>query len=437
MTRCSFILIIFLRKGIKKNQHKNCFLACFLYKISMSESKRIIVVEDEKPALNTVTFLLRGEGHSVLPFDNGEHAFRRIKRILEDGERIDLIITDLQMPGQDGLSLIDNIQKLGCNIPIIVITGYGSKEILIELLRKGCVEYLDKPFGPDQLLDKVNHALRIIEERDEQGLKKELHYKRELDYFIQDNQKLSQEISSIVTSYQNLVSIENNLCSLDLAYKSRPFSLIGGDFLFTRNSHGYSEVFVGDIAGHDMGTAFYTIQVKEIYEESRVKEIYGAEFLRYLNQRMLNNRRKDLFLTLVLFRLNCASGEAEILIAGHPSPLFYHDQQFEILKSGGSVIGITEQVELQEHHFKLQENQAFYIFTDGLMSTKIKTQKEKLGEKGIASFLEKHKGETIKQSVEKTFSAIYEESGKHFPDDAMLVGIEYSKRFNREDSDIV
>ena len=70
-------------------------------------------------------------------------------------EGFDLILTDIQMQGMTGLQLIDSLRASGIEAPVLVMTGYGNDESVRELKRKGCTEFLEKPFDEEDLLRKV------------------------------------------------------------------------------------------------------------------------------------------------------------------------------------------------------------------------------------------------------------------------------------------
>jgi DNA-binding NtrC family response regulator len=82
----------------------------------------------------------------------------------------DLLITDLKMPGINGLELIEEVRKIDKSIPILVITAYGSIESAEEAIHKGAHDYITKPFRKEQILIAINRALEWKE------------MKREIDY---------------------------------------------------------------------------------------------------------------------------------------------------------------------------------------------------------------------------------------------------------------
>lgn len=72
----------------------------------------------------------------------------------------DLLITDIQMPGMTGLELINEVNLMGINLPILVITNYGTRKLIIELMREGCMDYLDKPFTTKEFTNRVARVLK-------------------------------------------------------------------------------------------------------------------------------------------------------------------------------------------------------------------------------------------------------------------------------------
>jgi DNA-binding NtrC family response regulator len=119
------------------------------------DRKRILVVDDEQNMLLTVQFILQSAGYSVSTAHSGEEALESARSCCAAGEGFDLILTDIQMQGLTGLELIDSLRASGIQTPFLVMTGYGNVESVRELKRRGCAEFLEKPFDEEDLLRKV------------------------------------------------------------------------------------------------------------------------------------------------------------------------------------------------------------------------------------------------------------------------------------------
>jgi len=121
-------------------------------------SPHILIAEDEKHTRLALNLVLRQAGFSVILAINGQDAYEKIRQ-QPSSRPISLIITDFRMPELDGLGLIDKLQEAGIPIPIMVITGYGNKELLRQLHKRGCASYIAKPFIPTEVLSRIASAL--------------------------------------------------------------------------------------------------------------------------------------------------------------------------------------------------------------------------------------------------------------------------------------
>jgi len=119
------------------------------------DKKHILVVDDEQNMLLAIQFILEVANYKVTTAQNGQEALNRVLEAKNSDNEIELLILDIQMPCLTGIELIDELNRLDINIPILVITGYGNNKLSIELMRKGCSEYLDKPFDDEELIRRI------------------------------------------------------------------------------------------------------------------------------------------------------------------------------------------------------------------------------------------------------------------------------------------
>ena len=117
---------------------------------------RILVVDDEKKMRHILQLMLEREGFRAEQAENGQEALDALKQ-----KRFDLVITDLKMPVMDGMSLLGKAKKVDPDLPIIVITAYGTIENAVEAMRKGAIDYITKPFEEEQILITVKRCLKI------------------------------------------------------------------------------------------------------------------------------------------------------------------------------------------------------------------------------------------------------------------------------------
>lgn len=116
---------------------------------------KILVVEDDSSLRQALEETLKIAGYKVLTASNGREGLNAIN---EESE-IALVVSDIQMQGMDGVSLLNNIQKVRSELPVILMTAYGSIEQAVDAMRLGALDYLVKPFEPEVLVSKVSQYL--------------------------------------------------------------------------------------------------------------------------------------------------------------------------------------------------------------------------------------------------------------------------------------
>lgn len=115
---------------------------------------RILIVEDDSAVMDACCRILQSEGMFVRTAENAEDALNFIRH-----EQFDLVLTDLKMPGQDGLALAAAIGKIRPELPVLAMTGY-MPEKTAEQMEKCVAGLVPKPFTPDELLSAIVRVLR-------------------------------------------------------------------------------------------------------------------------------------------------------------------------------------------------------------------------------------------------------------------------------------
>ena len=128
-------------------------------------NKRILLAEDTEQTRITFGTILRKAGYDVVALADGREALSKILTLEKENNQADLLITDIRMAGLDGLQLADQLDKLRIRIPILAMTGYGDKDLVVELMRRGCLEYIEKPFEAIELLECVARIFKKVDQR--------------------------------------------------------------------------------------------------------------------------------------------------------------------------------------------------------------------------------------------------------------------------------
>jgi len=97
------------------------------------------------------------EGYFIQEASSGEDAIRQLKKT----NKIDIVLLDVRMSGKSGIEIIDEIRKISPDVGIIIITGYSSKEVAIQALRKRADDYIEKPFDVNSARQIINRVINI------------------------------------------------------------------------------------------------------------------------------------------------------------------------------------------------------------------------------------------------------------------------------------
>lgn len=156
--------------------------------------RSILIVDDEKSMCDFLSILLTGEGYSVQATTNPRAALN----LIESGEKIDMVISDLKMPDLDGLELLQGIKECNPDILVIMITAYATTENAIDAMKRGAFDYLIKPFKVDEIKIIVRKAFESRDLKQENLLlRTQLKQKTRFDNIIGSSPQIQRIFETI------------------------------------------------------------------------------------------------------------------------------------------------------------------------------------------------------------------------------------------------
>ncbi|MDD5067689.1 MAG: response regulator, partial [bacterium] len=127
----------------------------------MNGNRRILVIDDEKGLRDMLKYELESRGYAIDAAANGDDGLELIRR-----KEFDVVIADIKMPGMNGLQLLEKIKKINPDMDVVMITGFGTMDTVIECIRKGASDYINKPFTMNELnivLDRISKQRNLKE----------------------------------------------------------------------------------------------------------------------------------------------------------------------------------------------------------------------------------------------------------------------------------
>lgn len=128
----------------------------------MSAKAHILIIDDDANTLASLARAFRLAGHEATVCDNATRALELAK-----AERFDLILSDVVMPGRDGIALLEDFRAIGLASPVVMMSGQASIEMAVKATRLGASDFLEKPISSEKLLLTVENALRVRHLEDE------------------------------------------------------------------------------------------------------------------------------------------------------------------------------------------------------------------------------------------------------------------------------
>ena len=148
--------------------------------VQAAASEQIIhVVDDDEALRDSMTWMLEGNNYKVATYESAE-AFLRVISPAMAG----CVVLDVRMPGMNGLELFEELGRRRCTLPVVFITGHGDVPMAVSALKKGAVDFIEKPFSEADMLRLIEQCLTLERDNRDKRLQ-EADTVRRLDHLTQ------------------------------------------------------------------------------------------------------------------------------------------------------------------------------------------------------------------------------------------------------------
>ena len=163
---------------------------------------RALIVDDDQTTLASISRTFRLAGHEAVVCDQASRAIALVQQ-----ERFDILISDVVMPGKDGLAMLHDVRELGLTIPVIMISGQATVEMAVRATRLGAADFLEKPISADKLILTVANVIKVARLEDENRQLKRRIGRHELIWN-------SGAMQRVMTQVDRVAATESRVCIL-------------------------------------------------------------------------------------------------------------------------------------------------------------------------------------------------------------------------------
>ncbi len=332
---------------------------------------RLLIIDDEAMVRDSMEAYLEDSGYTVVAVNSGQAGLD----VLETHE-IDLILCDLRMPVLDGLQVLQKVKQRSENIPVIVVSGAGVMDDVVQALRLGASDYLVKP-----IIDMVMLEHSVQRNLERVALEKQnLSYR---DHLESANRDLRSSLDELRSDQQAGRKVQMKMLpdfvdegALSFRHKIRPSLMLSGDFLdyFPLDAKHYG-FYIADVSGHGASSAFVTVLLKNLtyrlkrnLKRGSSKDLFDpVKVLERINQELLDTECGK-HLTIVYAVLNLETLELKYSVGAHfPMPVLLIEGKAQYLEGRGMPVGLFRDAQYSEYQLSLPKQFTLSLFSDGVL----------------------------------------------------------------------
>ena len=324
----------------------------------MADPFKILVVDDEvdlEPLmLQRMRRHIRSGQYSFVFAHNGLEALDRLRQ----DEDIDMVISDINMPQMDGLTLLEQIPKVDPNIRSVIISAYGDMKNIRTAMNRGAFDFVTKPLDFEDLLITIERTVsHLIEWRDALSSRDKLVVlQNELDVATKMQQSILPTRFPNGPDFSSFASME-------------PARNVGGDFYDVINlDDGRIGLSIADVSGKGVPAALFMMSSRTLLKGSAIGNADPGAVLQEVNSLLLEDNETMMFVTLLYAVYDPPTGQITYANGGHNTPLIRHaDGSSTMLPlTGGIALGVVGDIEYQQELVQLAPGETLVLYTDGI-----------------------------------------------------------------------
>ena len=211
----------------------------------------LLIVDDDNNTLASLARAFRMAGHDATVCDNAARALELIK-----AQPFDMMLSDVVMPGKDGLALLEDLRNLGITLPVVMISGQASIEMAVRATRLGAIDFLEKPLSTDKLLLTVDNVLKLKRLEDENRDLRQRVGKHEIVHSGEAMRRVMAQVDRVANSEARVCILGETGTGKELIARAlhERSPRRGGPFVTLNCAAVPGELIESELFGHEKGS---------------------------------------------------------------------------------------------------------------------------------------------------------------------------------------
>ncbi len=371
--------------------------------MSTERPYKILVVDDE-PDLEPLILQrmrrdIRRKQYTFVFARNGVEALEKLSL----DESIDLVLSDINMPQMDGLTLLSQIPNVSTDVRSVIISAYGDMKNIRTAMNRGAFDFVTKPIDFDDLRLTIERTLsHLLEWRDALESRNKLTVlQNELDIASNMQQSLLPNHFPQGDAFQVYGRME-------------PARNVGGDFFDILNrEQGQLGIVVADVSDKGVPAALFMMSSRTLMRAMSIGSATPGEVLASVNELLLEDNDSTMFVTLFYAVYDPANGNFIYANGGHNPPLLVHSDgsSEELPLTGGIALGLVPDFEYEEHMLRLMPGDALILYTDGVTEA-MNEEQEEFGVPRLVDVFQVSPPVDAEDATVRVFGAVHDFAGE-------------------------
>ncbi len=288
---------------------------------------------------------------------NGEEALEK----LNSDESIDIVMSDINMPVMDGLTLLLRLREMDRLLRTVVVSAYGDMQNIRIAMNRGAYDFLTKPIDFEDFEITLQKTIQEIE-----GVKAGHQARRRLEA-IESELNVANRIQQSMLPRQFPPFPERR--DFEIYAEMEPARSVGGDFFDFFLIDDFRVGFVvADVSGKSVPAALFMAAARTLMRATAMQGGSSAECIQYVNKVLARQGDGMMFVTLVYGILDTGSGRVDYCNAGHHPPYVFSSPGGlrKASDGGGMLVGMYEVAKYESGNLRLERGEGMLLYTDGV-----------------------------------------------------------------------